>query len=113
MLALALFFQLGEQEGDMKKILALGLAVGGLAFCLTGCVRSEMYIMARQAEAKIAEAEKAGAATSATYEFEAAKSWLAFAKHENNESDGAGYDYSKKALDFANAALEKSKGGGK
>lgn len=97
----------------MRKLLVLGLAFGGLAIALTGCVRSEMYIMARQAEAKIAEAEKAGAATSATYELEAAKSWLAFAKHENAESDGAGYEYSKKALDLANSALEKSKGGGK
>lgn len=97
----------------MVKRLALCLAVGGLLFSLSGCVRSDMYIMARQAEAKIAEAEKAGAATSAPYELEAAKSWLAFAKHENAESDSAGYGYSKNALDHANKALEMAKGGGK
>lgn len=97
----------------MRRGLALCLAAAGLLVALGGCVRSDMYIVARQAEAKLAEAEKLGAAQSAPYEFEAAKQWLKFSKHENDESDGEGLMIAKKALEYADAALAKAKGGAK
>jgi len=97
----------------MKRKLVICLAALGLLLSLAGCVRSTMFVMVRQAEATLADAEKAGAANSATYEFEAGKAWLALAKHEVNEMDGTGETYAKKALDMADAALKKATGGAK
>ena len=97
----------------MGKRTLVYIAFGVLLAGLGGCVRSEMFVMVRDAERKVAEAQQLGADKAAPYDFEASKRWLDLARHEADEFDMAGMDFAKKSIEHADKAIQAAKGGGK
>lgn len=87
----------------------LVLALGTL-LALGGC---SGYSTLKEAETRFSEATAKGGEKAAPYEYELSRQYLDLARHETEEGDSAGTDYSRKSMDYADKAIEKSKGVGK